>query len=335
MKKVCSILLILSGGFGFSLYGQLNTGTGVVWGELSPSEPLVLNENFQGFDFFHTDPDPDKGNSDNSFDDDGTTVIYGYKNDTVEVPVLGGEFGTIRYYFYQCAFAPAWKSAYAFSQETSNSANVSDGFVEISRNYSSTPPTVHGWFIADLRALEFVEVIQWSHSSTGGNKRGVMCEFSIDNGESWDTLRYQPGGAGYAASFTKDVVSREKSYNGYRCDPSAFGMTWEDGIWAENIMLRFGEAGGQTPRIHDLKVYGTPKTTPVREVSANSLKIYGAGKRIRLTETADVVVCNLSGMVVKTASHTALLNMEGVPDGIYVVKARAGENVTTAKVLLK
>ncbi len=336
MKKIYLFIILSVIGINYKLYAQLNTGTGPIWGELSPAEPLLLNENFQEFDPFHTDENPDQGNSDNTFDTDGTTIIYGYKNDTVDVPIIGSENGKITYYFKQCAFAPEWKTAYAFQQETDNSTNVSDGFVEISRDYPSSPPTVAGWFKVDLRELDFVEVIQWSHSSTGGNKRGVMCEFSLDGGTTWDTLRYQPGGAGYTSSFTKDVTTGEKTPNGYRCDPSAFGMTWEDGIYAENVMLRFSECGGQTPRIHDLKVYGTyTGSTAAAKVKKDDLMIYSYNRKIHLSEPSKVAVYNITGNLVKMATRVSNISMEDVPAGIYLVKAESGLHRKTAKILIK
>ncbi len=335
MKKINILLVVTMILSNYSLFAQLNTSTGVTWGELSPSEPILLNENFQSFEFFHTDPNPDSGNSDNKFAEDGTTVIYGYKSDTVEVPIIGHPSGKINYYFNQCAFAPDWKTAYAFRDNVENTANVSDGFVEISRSYPSSPPTGHGWFIVDLRALDFVEVIQWTHSSTGGNKRGVMCEFSVNDGESWDTLRYQPGSA-FGSSFTKDVTTREKTPNGYRCDPSAYGMTWEDGIWSnEPIMLRFAEAGGQTPRIHDLKVYGNYTPTAVTDVVDSGLKVFSYNKKIKISEVADVMVYRIDGVLVKSVKNTNLISMDEMPNGIYVVKANAGSKSKTSKVFIR
>jgi hypothetical protein len=335
MKKICVLLFAAMISVNFSAIAQLNTGTGSTWGELSPAEPLLLNENFQSFPFFHSDTNPDAGNSDNKFAEDGITVIYGYKNDTVDVPIIGSSSGKIKYYFYQCAFAPTWKTAYAFQGSVENTANVSDGFVEISRTYGSTPPTVHGWFIVDLREIDFVELIQWTHSSTGGNKRGVMCEFSIDNGTTWDTLRYQPG-TNFGLSFTKDVTTGAKTANGYRCDPSAYGMTWEDGIWTDQpIMLRFAEAGGQTPRIHDLKVYGSYTPTAIKDVTDNGLKVYSYNKTIKVSELAEIVVYRIDGVLVKSAKNTNIVSLNEMPEGIYIVKAKAGNKTKTQKMFIK
>lgn len=337
MKKVAAFLfcLLLTGSA--NLFAQtLDSGTGMTWGDtFPPGEPLVLNENFQGFSFFHSDSNPDQGNSNNLYDTSSGEIIYGYKNDTTEVPIIGSSSGKIKYYFYQCAFAPNWKAAWAYRDSVDNTANVSNGFVEVSRTYASDPPTIHGYFIVDLRALDFVEVMQWSHSSCGGNKRGVMVEFSIDNGDSWDTLRYQPGVA-YSTSFSKDITTGAKTPNGYRCDPSAYGMTWEDGIYASNVMLRFEECGGQVPRIHDLKIFGDYiPPTATKKVQSDELKIYSYNKKIRISQEADVAVYNIDGVMVKSSPKASEVPMDDMPAGIYLVKVQNGVHVQTSKVLIK
>lgn len=311
-------------------------GTGVTWGENAPpTEPLLINENFQGFTFFHSDSTSDMGNSNNSFDTDGETIIYGYKSDSLEVPILNSPSGKVKYNYFQCAFAPEWKTAWAFRDGVENTTNVSDGFIEISRTYGSNPPTVHGWFIVDLRAIEFVEVIQWTHSSSGGTKRGVMCEFSVDDGATWDTLRYQPGDALWGYSFTKDVFTREKTPNNYRCDPCAYGMTWEDGIWAENVMLRFGECGGQTARINDLKVYGTyTPPTAITQIEDSKFKIYNVNKEIRISEPAKVAVYTITGTLIHIAENTNRVSLNDYPNGIYLVNAQVGTQIQTKKIII-
>lgn len=314
-------------------YSQLNTGTGVEWGTLSPVEPLVLDENFQGFEFFHSDENSDMGNSDNAYAGDGT-IIHGYKIESFQVPVLNAPGLFINYEFNICAFAPDWKAAYAFRDGTENTDNVSDGFVEISRDFPSDPPTVRGEFVVDLRALDFVEIIQWSHSSTGGNKRGAMVEISLDDGTTWDTLRYQPGNA-WDQSFTRDPLSGFTESNGYRCDPSAYGMTWEDGIFASNVMLKFLECGGQTPRIHDLKVYGTFTTSAVNNVYNNDLEITQADRRIDISERADINVFRTDGVLIKSATDVDQVYLSELPSGIYIVHARAKGKANVAKVFLR
>ncbi len=329
-----SVILLL---VNLDLTAQLDTGTGVPWGNLSPAEPILLNENFQGFEFFHSDENTDQGNSDHVYDNDGSTVIYGYKNMTAEASIIGSDIGKIKYTFFQCAFAPDWKASWAFRDNVDNTTNVSNGFVEISRKDSiySQIPTVHGYMEVDLREIEFVEVIQWTHSSTGGNKRGVMCKFSLDDGITWDTLRYQPGNS-WGLSFTKDPTSGTKTANGYRCDPSAYGMTWEDGIYASNVMLRFGEAGGQTPRIHDLKVYGTyTPATAVHEVNDSNFKINCFNRKVRFSEPVKVVVYNITGNVIKMDENTRLISLDDAPAGIYLVKASNKKQMNIKKIILQ
>ncbi len=347
MKKIFTFVTCLVLFTAFSAYSQvsLNTGTGVPWGLLGlGGSPLVLSEDFSGFDFYHNDENPNDGNSDNMFANDGTTIIYGYKNDTLEVPILGSTSGKITYIFHQCAFAPEWSTAYAYrdaasNDESFNTANVSNGFVEISRfdTVYSDIPTAEGYMIVDLRQLDFVEGIQWTHSSCGGGKRGVMCEISLDDGITWDTLRYQPGEL-WGYSFIKDPISHVTTPNGYRCDPSAYGMTWEDGIYAENVMLRFIEAippagAIQTPRIHDLKVYGDLPTA-ANIIEKDGLKIYAANRKIHISEQAKVAVYNISGALVRQANYTREIPMNDMPNGIYLVKAQTDKEIRTAKVII-
>jgi hypothetical protein len=324
-----------------SVNAQINLTTGTPWGQLSPGTPLVLSENFQGFEFFHSDDSPDQGNSEHTFADDGFTVIPGYKSDTIETAILGSASGKITYDFHECAFAPEWATAYAFRDAGGQTQNVTDGFVEISRfdTTYSTIPTINGYLEVDLRALDFVEVIQWTHSSTGGTKRGAMCKISIDNRATWDTLRYQPGEL-WGYSFTKDITTGAKTSNGYRCDPSAYGMTWEDGIYASNVILRFEEARPpagaiQTVRMHDLKVYGEYIPTAVTDIRDNGIKIFSTNKKIIISEPAKVAVYSVTGTLVRMADNTDMISMDNCPVGVYIVKAQVGAKLNSTKVIIK
>ena len=312
-----------------------DTGTG--WGNLFPSEQLVLNENFMGFDFFHSDSNPSSGNSDNVTDPVSGDPIYGFKDDSMYVNFLGSS-DQARYIFHQCAFAPEWETAYANHEDKTPTPNVSDGFVEISRTYPASGgnlPMVHGEFILDLRQLSYVEVVEWSHSSCGGNKRGVMLEFSLDDGATWDTLRYQPGQAQFQTSFTKDVTSREKTDNEYSCQESALGMAWEEGIYTDQpLMLRFGECNGQTPRIHDVRVYGVPLHTAAEQINLNKLKIHCYNNIIRISKLADAKIYDLSGKLLLSAENTNYINLDNFQKGVYLVKVQSGNAYGTSKILL-
>ena len=84
-EKIFTLFLFVLIGGSMSLYAQvLNTGTGVEWGTLGANEPLVVDEDFQGFEFFHSDEMPNEGNSSHSIDPISNDTIFGYKNDTVE-----------------------------------------------------------------------------------------------------------------------------------------------------------------------------------------------------------------------------------------------------------
>jgi len=319
-------------------------GTGMTWGETYPPfETLLVNENFQGFDFFFNGQNTLDGNSKNEIDPTTGSISYGYKNDTVEVPILGSENGKFHYYFYQCAFAPDWKTTYAALEKdgiSENTDNVSNGFVEISRPDSvySDVPTIRGYFTIDLRAADFIEVIQWSHSSTGATKRGTMCQISTDDGVTWDTLRYQPGENSWGLSFHKDPVSKQKTYNTFRCDPAAWGMTWEDGIYTDNVMLRFTPTGipvVQTLRIHDLKVYGTyTEPTAANNLVLDDLKIYRVNNVLRLSKEAKIDLFNIEGLLVKSSAKTNMMSLDGLPDGMYIVKTKLNSEVKTKKIII-
>ena len=333
-------LSLLAFGIGpISSFAQIAT-TGPGWDNLQPTSQLVISENFQGFDFFHNDTHPNAGNSDHLID--GGEIIPGYKDLTTEVTYAGSE-AKATYSFIECAFAPEWGVAGSVMNDGTpivpdpTTPKVSTGFVEISRedNIYSNPPTIEGFFVIDLRNLEFVEGVQYSHSSCGGNKRGFMLEFSLDNGDNWDTLRYQPAASVYAHSFTKDPFTLEKTANTYNCQPSAYGMLWEDAIYASNVMLRFRATkteNNQTVRIHDLKVYGD-LPTGVEEWMEPEINVSSANGVVRLSEIADVVIYNISGSVVKTAEQVQAVAIDELPDGVYIVKAIAGSKSATVKVI--
>ena len=332
--------------YSISSFAQADAGTGMEWGggAFFPSTDLVLNENFQGFTFFHSDDDPNSGNSNNSYDPGTGAIVYGYTNDTTEVLIEGSTSAKIKYYFDQCAFAPDWATASAFNDDgdnsgNSNTPNVTNGFVEVSRDYHSDPPTIAGSFVVDLSALDYVDGIQWTHSSCGGNKRGVLLEFSTDMGENWDTLRYQ--GSNGRNGWTKDINSGLVTENLYNCQPSAYGMTWEDGIYysatEENpLWLRFMVSDGQVPRIHDLRIYGTyTEPTSSADIKAEDLKVYSFNKEIHISEEVNVKVYNINGMVVKSAEKTNLIPMTDMSNGIYLVKTQMDSKIKTTKVLIK
>lgn len=332
MKISLLSVMLFSSAWAFSQ--DIGTGTG--WGELIPGEDLVINQNFQGFEFFHSDENPDQGNSDHQMDETSGNIIYNYKDMDADLPYEGSAVN-YRMSFKQCAFAPEWSTAYAYKNETENTEKVTNGFVEVSRDdeiYSSIP-TTRGHMLVDLTGLKSVEIIQYSHSSTGGSKRGIMVEFSIDSGETWDTLRYQPGEK-YTGSFTRDPFTGETTVNDYRCDPSAYGMLWEDPIyWYDGgFMLRFSDSAGQTIRMHDLKVYGQVDAPVGVESVSQSLSITLNQHELQLSDVSDVEIYSISGELVKSAQYTRKISLSDLQNGVYVVKASANSEQAIRKIVL-
>jgi len=307
-------------------FGQ-TTGTG--WGDpIAPGEPKILEEDFTGFPFFHSDANPNEGNSDN------TIEKWGYK-DTATFRVAINSTDTIFYDFYQCAFAPGWQPSYGYRDSVDGISppvpnEVSRGFVEISRFdtiYSSVGQD-SGYFIIDLRQAEYIEIIQYTHSSTGGNKRGFTLSYSSDDGATWDTVRYMNG------TMDGNIIKFNTPMN-ENCQLSAYGMVWQDNLYMydQNLMLKFYYARGQTPRIHDFKAYGWVQQVGVDEQELEKFSIYNVNKNLFLSEPSDIVIFDINGRFVKKALHVETYSMADLPDGLYVVKARTDKGIVTRKIL--
>src|SRR5690554_4174892 len=348
MKKNRQIIKLFTIGtmafvIGFSNVLAQDTGTGTGWSE--PSSTLLLTEKFQGFEFFHSQPDANSGNSRGTVNpeldpEDPNYITPGYKNITVNKKIIGSS-SVVGFNMYQCAFAPEWMTAYAYRDETNepgsgvNTPGVSNGFVEISREYPSHY-TIPGYFEVDLGNIPYIEMIQYSHSSAGGNKRGVLVEFSLDNGANWDTLRYQSGN--HTTSFTRDMFSLEDTPNAIRCDPSAYGMLWEDRLYFtpdaeydDHLKIRFSVAGGQVPRIHDLIIYGDLPTS-IFNSKLNDLGISYSTNLVTVNELAEISIYSLTGALVKHVVNEKEVSISDLPVGIYVVKAQAGVKMSVTKI---
>ena len=311
---------------GINLFAQGSPEGSTGWETLMPSEQLILNENFQGYPFFHTDSNPDQGNS-TFIDPKGV----GYM-DTAHFVLVPGSLDTIFLDYYQCAFAPDWLAAWAYADSVDMPAGMTPGFVEISREYERHL-TVNGHFIIDLRQMDFVEIVQWGHSSCGGKRRGFTLEIiEIDGTDTTvvDTLRAQ----------TEPVnASMGDNATNYTCELSAYGMRWEDGVWDSDILLRFTKSieFPQAVRIHDLKIYGTPgrSTIGLTDVHAREIGIVCTNKVIRLSETANIGIYSLSGTLLKQADGVDHYVVTDLPDGVYIVRARTESQTTTNRVLIK
>lgn len=316
-----------------------NFGTGTGWGNLGIGAPIVVEENFQGYEFFYSWDNPDHGNSLHILDETSGTIVAGYK-ELVDTFNFANSSAECVFDFYQCAFAPDWETAYAYANALENTANVSNGFVEISREdsvyyerYGGAAPTLRGNFTIDLTQLISLEAIQYTHSSTGGKKRGFTLEYSKDEGVTWDTLRYQRSGEG----FTKDVYDGTATENDFTCDPSSYGMVWEDGIYEYEVglKLRFLESDGQTVRIHDFKAYGeAPSGTALNRI-ADGLIVKVVNNKVSFSDVADVSVFNLSGSLVKTVLNVNTLSLNDLSKGIYLVNAKSKGKICSQKVVIR
>jgi hypothetical protein len=324
MKKVnFTLFLAALIGTGLTLRAQSPEGS-TGWETLQPGEPLVVDEDFQGFPFFHVDQNPDQGNSDNL-----DPEHPGYKNDTTFV-IATGSTDTIFYNFYQCAFAPNWIAAYAYTDSVTTgtstmTAQVTRGFVEISREYASHL-TVAGYYIIDLRSLDFVEVVQYAHSSCGGNKRGFTLAKSTDDGVTWDTVRYQSG----------NISTSLPQPNTYNCQNSAYGMRWEDGIYDFNVMLKFTDGNGQAVRIHDLKIYGdVAHPGGIKGVRDTEIGITCINRVIRLSEKSGLGIYDLKGSLLRRADNVETYSVQDLPEGVYIIRAKTDKKITTRKISIR
>jgi len=327
---------------------EIDHGTGMEWSE--PSTNLILNENFQDFDHFYSKPNPNSGSSAGVINpeldpEDPNYITFGYKDMVVQKKLIGNP-NHVTYDFYWCAFAPDWMTAYAFRDEENdtgsgaNTPGVSNGFVEISREWPDDF-NIPGYFEIDLSSIPYIELIQYTHSSTGGNKRGFLLEFTLDGGENWDTLRYESGNPS-TSFFIEDIFAPEEKNitNPYNCQPSAYGMTWEDALYFtpdeeydDHLKIRFSHAGNQALRIHDLRIYGEFPVN-IKENIANELDLnYSYNSNMVTTnELTDITIYSLTGTVVKQASNTDKLSLQELPNGIYIVNAQTGYKTSVIKI---
>ncbi|MDA3881213.1 MAG: T9SS type A sorting domain-containing protein [Prolixibacteraceae bacterium] len=332
---VGAILLFASLG----LYAQ-DQGTGTGWNNnYTPGSDLVLDEDFSHFEFFGNWQHTANSNSKPYVDETTGETIPGLMAGEESIQFLNSS-AECGYTWDSCAFAPEWGVATSVDGDGNavdpdpTTPDVSNGFVEIGRRGYRTGA---GEFVVDLRALDYVEGIQYSHSSTGGTRRGFMIFISLDDGENWDTLRYQMGDH-YSMNFTKDPFDWSKTPNDINCTPSANGMLWEDIIYTENVMLKFSATNVVEPqavRIHDLKVYGDlPEETSVDNIAGlNEISIKMIGNNIQLSEVSNVEVYSITGSLVKTAANVNRLFMNDLTNGVYIVKAQVGNKMSTKKVV--
>lgn len=324
-----------------ALYAQDMTSTGTGWSDLNPTSPLILKEDFTGFDFYGNWAHTNNSNSKEAVDEVTGDTIPANISGTKTITFLNSELEVI-YTWDSCAFAPEWGVAYSLDSDgipvdpDPTTSGVSNGFVEIARNGYGT---LAGEFIIDLRNADFIEAIQYSHSSCGGYRRGFMLQFSLDNGETWDTLRYQLGDH-YTMNFTKDpFFPDDKISNDINCTPSGNGMLWEDALYSENVMLMFSSESveSQAVRLHDFKVYGELPDDPGSAVSdvVNNFNLKFSDGHVVISEKADIYVFEVTGKLVKRSFSVRSLSLTDVPDGIYIVKAQNNRNTASEKIVIR
>jgi len=250
----------------------------------------------------------------------------------VYVKAMGSSYDSIVYDFYQCAFAPNWMPAYWYQDSVNEITQttppeITRGFVEISREWESWA-TIDGHFIIDLSQVRFIEAIQFSHSSCGGNKRGFTLAASTDYGVTWDTVMVMTG----------NMTSSDPP--GYDCQESARGMLWELGLYmgslvspGDSVLLRFTKApNNQAVRIHDIKIYGEGHSMGIGQTRVNRIKISVFYGFIRLSEPADIQVYSVNGMLMRQAQRVESLYIQDLPSGIYIVKAKTDRYLSTRKI---
>lgn len=212
------------------------------------------------------------------------------------------------------------------------------GFIELSRQASetaNTPPSRHGYIL--LEDLPQVERIQWSFSSTGW-KRGFKLDIKHNDGE-WQPLRWEPSDiAASLTSFSEQGYAFEEMINKQEDPSSKISLRWT--IWDgdtihENVTKTDGSkystthtpyASKQVVRVHQIKVFSgiVPTVAPnnVTTATESFVNIYRSGNSIRLTETVDVELYTLGGKVI-FAGNTDRIELAGMSQGVYIVKARA------------
>jgi hypothetical protein len=337
MTLICAIFLAA----GYGLYAQ-DQGTGTGWNEnYIPSEPMVLNEDFSHFEFYGNWQHTANSNSKPIVDEQTGETTPGLMSGEKTITYLESDVEHT-YTWDSCAFAPEWGVAASVDQDTGDPLDpdpttdgVSDGFVEVGRRGYGT---LGGSFIIDLRKLDYLEGIQYSHSSTGGTRRGFILFYSKDDGQTWDTLRYQLGDH-YSLNFTEDPFDGSRTPNDINCTPSANGMLWEEALYStDKLMLKFEAANNIEPqavRFHDFKVYGTlAESNAVGNIAnLSDLKVYLNKNTLKVSKRSNVNVYSLAGSLVQSAINVERLNVSGLQRGVYIVKAQAGNKVTTQKII--
>jgi hypothetical protein len=332
----------------YTVEGPLLATTGWGWTTitLADNQKLVIDENFQDWPANHN-------LANNSSATKGRAAATAYTNWEQEITLGDGTKANIT--LFKCASTPTGLSQNkieytaktdpddgVYEGKALNYRNgaiadpekgepLSVGFLEVGRIANNgSDPAAHS--TVTLPPIAGAQIIQYSYSSLGGNKRAIKLERSVDNGTTWTIVRNSPKadvddpttllGEGAAEQLTNPYL------NGYYC--SAAGVYIEDiiGDGSETVTLRFSindgldgngnVAAAQDYRLHDLKVIALSGTDAIPTVSVPLTQIIGQKGQITITGAqAPVTIYTPTGQkaaALQTGSRTLTL-----PAGIYLV----------------
>jgi hypothetical protein len=331
----------------------IKSGWGWKTTDLGPNQTLVINENFQDWPLNHNQPN-------NSVATKARASADAYIDWDREITLDDGTKANIS--MIKCASAPQGLSQNKIEFTPVNDPDdgiyqgndinfpngripdpergdpLSVGFLEISRSSSNgTGGAYHG--SVTLPAIAGAQIVQYSYSSIGGNKRALILQRSVDNGETWTDVRNSSSGAVNWSTTENDgnsstaVLGENGFSSGYYC--SGAGVYIEDiiGDGTETVMLRFTIHNNQDYRLHDLKVIALKGGSSISTVNTSSTKIIGQKGQIEITGAqASVTIYSVTGQKVATFVPAQGSQIVSVPSGVYMVAER---DQPVVKVLVK
>lgn len=328
MRKIFTKIGLMAA-FGFLAVGSAFAQGAIGWGGLGLGEyPMVINENFQNWTKTHSVATQEMITAGGA-----ASVSDTWQQGKVEIPVYNNETNTGRTFtlgLVSASVAPDFYGQYYYDDRFTAYPKdlASKGFVELGRLIYAPIAPSPGELI--IPRLDFCEGLQYSYTSSGGNKRGFKLLKSLDNGATWLEVRHETGNMSTGTSGT-DVYA------------SGYGLRFEEVSYEYDVMYKFtisdapGSGGNQIVRIHDLRVYGeiADGNTSIEAESADSFKVNNSKQDIYLSSEANVQLYSMAGMMVKSAQNVTKLNIEDLPSGVYVVKATAQDGTLVSKKIVK
>lgn len=337
---------------------SLTTETGWGWKTtiLSSNQALAINENFQDWPLKHNQPN-------NSVATKARASVDAYADWNQEITLGDGTKANIS--MIKCASAPQGLSQNKIEFTSKNDPDdgvyqgnaikypngqipdpeigspLSVGFLEVSRKSSNGTVSAGVGYDGSvtLPAILGAQIVQYSYSSLGGNKRGIILQRSVDNGDTWTDVR-NPSATACSWPNTENggnsstaVLGENRFLSGYYC--SGAGVYIEDviGDGTESVMLRFTVHNGQDFRLHDLKVIKLTSGSSISKTNSSTTIIMGKKGQIEIADAQeDVIVYNITGQKIATllpnqGSHTVT-----VPSGVYLV---AEKNQSVVKISVR